>query len=144
MRAVRCCDKQVHVVDVPEPDGEGVLVNVGSAGICGSDLHMVELGFPFAGTIGHEVAGTLADVRAVALEPIAPCGHCDMCVKVDYVFCRRGPEMIYGVGKDGGMPDRIRVPERCIVPLPSNELAADACLVEPLAVAAHGVAMLDI
>jgi len=34
MKAVRCCDKHVHAVDVPVPHGEGVLVNVRSAGIC--------------------------------------------------------------------------------------------------------------
>jgi len=144
MKAVRCCDKKVHVVDVPEPSGEGVLVEVRSAGICGSDLHMLEHGFPIPGTLGHEVAGILRDGRAVALEPVAPCGHCDMCLGGDYFSCRRGAGMLYGVGLDGGMADRILVPERCIVPLPDNVRAEDACLVEPLAVAVHGIDMLDL
>ncbi|MDZ7784545.1 MAG: alcohol dehydrogenase catalytic domain-containing protein [Halioglobus sp.] len=144
MKAVRCCDRKVHVVDVPEPSGEGVLVEVRSAGICGSDLHMIEHGFPIPGTLGHEVAGTLRDGRAVALEPMAPCGHCDMCLSGDYFSCRRGAGMLYGVGLDGGMADRILVPERCIVPLPDNVRVGDACLVEPLAVAVHGIDMLDL
>lgn len=144
MKAVRCCDKKVHVVDVPEPSGEGVLIEVRSAGICGSDLHMIEHGFPIPGTLGHEVAGTLRDGRAVALEPMAPCGHCDMCLSGDYFSCRRGAGMLYGVSLDGGMADRILVPERCIVPLPDNVRAEDACLVEPLAVAVHGIDMLDL
>ena len=144
VKAVRCCDRQVHVVQVPAPAGEGVLVNVRSAGICGSDLHMVDQGFPIPGTLGHEVAGTLADGRAVALEPLAPCGHCDMCVRGDYFSCRAGAGMLYGVGLDGGMAEQIRVPPRCIVPLPDNVSAADACLVEPLAVAVHGIGMLDL
>ncbi len=139
MKAVRCCDGQVHVANVAAPGGEGVLVNVRSAGICGSDLHMVDKGFPLPGTLGHEVAGTLADGRAVALEPLAPCGHCDMCVRGDYFSCRLGAGMLYGVGRDGGMAEQIRVPERCIVLLPGNVPAADACLVEPLAVAVHGI-----
>ena len=70
MKVVRCCDKHVHVVDVPAPQGEGVLVKVRSAGICGSDLHMVNAGYDIPSTLGHEVAGTLSDGRAVALEPI--------------------------------------------------------------------------
>lgn len=144
MKAVRCCDKKIQVVEAPEPVGEGVLVNVRSSGICGSDLHMLNLGFDLPGIIGHEVAGTLRDGRAVALEPIAPCGHCDMCVQGDYQWCRAGPAMVCGVGRDGGMAEQILVPERSIVPLPSNVSAADACLVEPLAVAAHGVRMLDL
>jgi threonine dehydrogenase-like Zn-dependent dehydrogenase len=144
MKAVRCCDKQIHVVDVPTPDGEGVIVSVRSAGICGSDLHMVNAGFDLPSTLGHEVAGTLRDGRAVALEPVAPCGHCDMCVQGDYSLCRLSAGMVYGVGRDGGMAEQIIVPSRCIVPLPDNVSASDACLVEPLAVAAHGLRMLNI
>lgn len=144
MKAVRCCDKHVQVVDVPAPSGEGVIVNVRSAGICGSDLHMLDMGLPLASTLGHEVAGTLRDGRAVAVEPLAPCGHCDMCVAGDYFSCRTGPQMLYGVGRDGGMADQILVPASAIVALPNNVSAADACLVEPLAVAVHGVQMLDL
>jgi L-iditol 2-dehydrogenase len=144
MKAVRCCEKQIQVMDIPAPQGEGVIVNVRSSGICGSDLHMVNMGFAPAGTLGHEVAGTLKDGRAVALEPIAPCGHCDMCLQGDYQLCRLGPGMIHGVGLEGGMAEQILVPERAIVLLPSNVSAADACLVEPLAVAAHGIRMLDL
>lgn len=120
------------------------MVDVRSAGICGSDLHMIEHGFPIPGTLGHEVAGTLRDGRAVALEPLAPCGHCDMCLRGDYFSCRRGAGMLYGVSLDGGMADRILVPERCIVPLPNNVRVEDACLIEPLAVAVHGIDTLDL
>lgn len=144
MKAVRCCEKHVHVVDVPAPQGEGVLVKVRSAGICGSDLHMVAGGFPVTATLGHEVAGVLKDGTPVALEPIAPCGHCDQCAQGAYQFCRHLSESIYGVARDGGMAEEILVPARCIVPLPSNVRPEDACLVEPLAVAAHGLAMLNL
>ncbi|MDG1944901.1 MAG: alcohol dehydrogenase catalytic domain-containing protein [Halioglobus sp.] len=144
MKAVRCCDKQVQVLDVPAPTGEGVTINVRSAGICGSDLHMVNAGFKLPSTLGHEVAGTLKDGRAVALEPVAPCGHCDMCVRGNYEYCRLSAGMVYGIGRDGGMAEQIIVPERSIVFLPNNVSASDACLVEPLAVAAHGIRMLDL
>jgi L-iditol 2-dehydrogenase len=144
MKAVRCCDKHVKVVDIPAPSGAGVKVNVRSAGICSSDLHMIDAGFDMPATLGHEIAGTLSDGRAVALEPIAPCGHCDMCVQGDYHLCRLGVGMVHGIALDGGMAEKIIVPERCIVPLPNNVSAADACLVEPLAVAAHGIRMLDL
>jgi threonine dehydrogenase-like Zn-dependent dehydrogenase len=144
MKAVRCCDKHVQVVDVPTPRGEGVTVTVRAAGICGSDLHMINAGYELPSTLGHEVAGTLGDGRAVALEPMAPCGHCDMCVQGDYALCRLSAGMVYGVGRDGGMAEKIIVPARCIVPLASNVSAADACLVEPLAVAAHGLRMLTL
>ena len=57
MRAVRIREGQVVLDDVPAPAGEGVRVRVRSAGICGSDLHMVESGFPLTNTLGHEIAG---------------------------------------------------------------------------------------
>lgn len=114
-------------------------VKVSSAGICGSDLHMVNAGFAIAGTLGHEVAGLLGDGRPVALEPLSPCGHCDRCVQGDYGTCRAGAAMVHGIGLDGGMAEEILVPERCIVPLPGSVRVEDACLVEPLAVAAHGL-----
>ncbi len=145
MKAVRCCDNhQIEVVDIPAPSGEGVRVKVRSSGICGSDLHMINMGFAIPGTLGHEVAGVLSDGRAVALEPLSPCGHCDMCVSGDYGNCRTGAGMVHGVGRDGGMAEEIIVPESAIVALPSHLPVADACLVEPLAVAVHGIRMLDI
>ena len=52
--------------------------------------------------------------------------------------------MVHGIGRDGGMAEHMVVPARCIVPLPNNVSAADACLVEPLAVAARGIRMLDL
>jgi len=144
MKAVRCCDKAVHVVDVPAPEGEGVVVNVRSSGICGSDIHMVGMGFELPGTLGHEVAGTLRDGTPVALEPLAPCGHCDQCIEGAYGLCRLGGGMLHGVGLDGGMAEQIIVPETAIVPLPYGVSASDACLVEPLAVAAHGIRKLNL
>jgi len=44
-----------------------------------------------------------------------------------------------GIGHDGGMTDQMMVPERCIVPLAEATRLADASLVEPLAVAVHGI-----
>jgi len=139
MRAVRCAGDRVEVVDVPRPSGEGVRVKVASAGICGSDLHLVGGPFPIAATLGHEVAGTLADGRAVAVEPLAPCGHCPACVRGDYNLCARGPSIVMGTSLDGGMADEMIVPERSIVPLPAGVSATDACLIEPLAVSVHGL-----
>ncbi|MCG8592277.1 MAG: alcohol dehydrogenase catalytic domain-containing protein [Proteobacteria bacterium] len=139
MRAVRCAGDHVEVVDVPEPRGEGVRVRIHSAGICGSDLHLVGGPIPIAATLGHEMAGTAPDGRPVAIEPIAPCGACSYCLRGDTNLCTDGPSIIYGTARDGGMADEILVPERCLVPLPSGVRLGDACLVEPLAVAVHGL-----
>jgi 2-desacetyl-2-hydroxyethyl bacteriochlorophyllide A dehydrogenase len=125
--------------EVPTPRHEGVRVRIRSAGICGSDLHMVDSAFAPKITLGHEMAGELADGTPVAIEPIAACQTCDCCRRGDYNLCRKGPTTVIGVGLDGGMADEIVVPERCLSPLAAGVSLADASLVEPLAVAVHGI-----
>jgi threonine dehydrogenase-like Zn-dependent dehydrogenase len=110
MRAVRCREGSVQVVELPEPSGEGVRVRIRSAGICGSDLHMLAGGFPLSHTLGHEMAGLLDDGTPVVIEPIAPCGSCELCVEGRYNLCRLGPGAVLGVGRDGGMADCVVVP----------------------------------
>jgi threonine dehydrogenase-like Zn-dependent dehydrogenase len=139
MRAVRSRGKSVEVVEVPAPAGDGVRVRVASAGICGSDLHMVALGFLGERVLGHEVAGVTDDGTPVAIEPLSPCAACAPCVRGDYNLCEHGPRIIHGVGRDGGMADEMRVPARALVRLPAGVALGDACLVEPLAVVLHGL-----
>lgn len=137
MRAVRCPEGIPKLVEVPAPVGDGVVVNVASAGICGSDLHLLTFGLQ--STFGHEFAGTLADGTPVAIEPIDPCHECGACLDGNTQLCVRGPIMAFGVGRDGGMAEQVLVPERAISFLPAGVSARDGCLVEPLAVAVHGI-----
>jgi threonine dehydrogenase-like Zn-dependent dehydrogenase len=138
MRAVRIENGAVAVVDVPAPQGDGVRVRIKAAGICGSDLHMIEYGATMGVTLGHELAGELADGTPVAIEPLAPCEGCPACRVGDYNLCTGAPQMIFGIMRDGGMADELLVPPRCLVPLPTGIAVRDASLVEPLAVAIHG------
>lgn len=139
MRAVRCPGGTPTVVDValPVPHGDEVVVRVASAGICGSDLHLLSFGLPL--TFGHEIAGYLADGTAVAIEPIAPCGVCDSCRAGDLARCVRGPAIVLGVGRDGGMAEQCLVPVSALSPLPAGIDPRNGSLVEPLAVAVHGI-----
>ena len=139
MRAVRYTPNGIDVIDVPSPQGDGVRVRMRSAGICGSDLHMLEHGYHPPVTLGHELAGELTDGTPVAIEPLVPCGTCELCAAGDYNLCRSAPTMIVGIMRDGGMAEELLVPPRCLVPLPAGVSARDACLVEPLAVAVHGL-----
>jgi threonine dehydrogenase-like Zn-dependent dehydrogenase len=50
-----------------------------------------------------------------------------------------GPGIVLGVGRDGGMADEVIIPERSLVYLPTNLSVKDACLIEPVAVALHGL-----
>ncbi|MFN8628481.1 MAG: alcohol dehydrogenase catalytic domain-containing protein [Candidatus Binatia bacterium] len=139
MKAVRFEQGKVVVVDADPPQGVGVRVKIASAGICGSDLHMLAGGYPVPVTVGHEMAGTADDGTPVAIEPTAPCGHCAACVRGQYNLCEAGPQVIYGVGRDGGMAEQLIVPDRCLVPLPAGLPVENACLIEPVAVAVHGL-----
>ncbi|MPY93026.1 MAG: alcohol dehydrogenase catalytic domain-containing protein [Acidimicrobiia bacterium] len=135
MRAVRCTEAGVAVVDVAEPEGQGVLVEVASVGICGSDLHLVDMG-PRPVTFGHEVGGTV-DGRPVAICPVRYCGDCPSCRKGATSVCQLGSNTVVGIHRDGGMADRLIVEADCLVELPAGVAAADAWLVEPIAVGVH-------
>jgi threonine dehydrogenase-like Zn-dependent dehydrogenase len=139
MLAVGFEDGKVVLRDVQAPSGEGVRVKVRACGICGSDVTILDSGFPISGTPGHEIAGELDDGTPVAIEPLAACGDCDYCERGDTQVCERGNAMVFGVGRDGGMAEELIVPERCLVPLPRGVDATTGFLVEPLAVAVHGV-----
>ena len=119
-------------VPVPEPGPGQVLVKVGAAGLCHSDLHVLhefEEGTmngspPF--TLGHENAGWVEALgpgaRGVEVgEPVAVfgslgCGYCDHCQTGDENLCERQAELPgagWGLGVDGGMApymvvDRVR------------------------------------
>ena len=142
MRAVRSHDHQVAVVDVPDPSpsDDGVVVRIVSAGICGSDLHMVDL-YDMRVTLGHEFAGFLPDGRLVAVEPLHACRTCASCLAGRPYHCERDGLRMYGTAYDGGMADRCVVPPETIVPVPSGVDPRDSSLVEPLAVTVHAVRM---
>lgn len=139
MRAVYFKDGEVELREVQQTADEGVRVRVRSIGICGSDLHMLEMKSPLNCVVGHEVAGVLDDGTPVAVEPSMPCWECASCRAGDYNLCPVGAGRSLGVGRNGGMADELRVLESCLVYLPSNVDVRDACLVEPLAVAVHGM-----
>jgi threonine dehydrogenase-like Zn-dependent dehydrogenase len=140
VRAVRNTEAGVAVVAVPEPapEGEQVVVHVRSAGICGSDLHMLAWG-ALPHTLGHEIGGHLDDGTPVAISPLAPCGTCDRCGAGEPQQCRTAAARLLGVGADGGMADVLAVDPSRVVALPDGVSAADGCLAEPLACSLHAL-----
>ena len=140
MRAVRNTERGIEVLDVPAPESPDglVRVRVRSAGICGSDLHLIEWG-PLPVTLGHEFAGVLDDGTEVAVQPQTPCEVCDCCRRGDQHLCREILSRTHGVSIDGGLADEVWVDPRAVVALPAGVRLEDAGLVEPLAVAVHGI-----
>ena len=115
---------RLEEVEVPEPQGDQVLVRVAGAGVCRSDLHVLDgmlseyLRLPV--TMGHEIAGWVEhvgpDVRDLeGGEPVVVmvgwgCGHCYWCVSGHEQLCPDGDEA--GSTIDGGFAEYVLVPHR--------------------------------
>jgi NAD+-dependent secondary alcohol dehydrogenase Adh1 len=135
----------LELIDRPRPEvahPTDVLVRIGGAGVCATDLHAIEglmepAGVTLPRVLGHENAGwveelgdavsTVAKGDAVLVYPPYSCGLC--------VACRRGNDMhcarheFTGLSVDGGFAEYVVVSERSLVALPAG--------VDPAAVAPH-------
>lgn len=138
MRAIRVEGGSPKLVDVPMPSGDGVMVRVRTSSICGSDLHMMRLGFVEGQLLGHEFAGTTPDGTAVAVEPLLGCADCAACANGDRGHCAQGIRLM-GLSDAGGMAEYVLAPAENLVQLPTGLDLSIACLVEPLAVALRGL-----
>lgn len=138
VRGVRITGDGVRVVDAGADSTGGVRVSVVSAGICGSDLHLVSFG-PSPFTLGHEFCGRLDDGTPVTVLPVVHCGTCDRCRAGAEHQCPSALGAMYGISRHGGMADEVWVDPSCAKALPADLPLEHACLVEPLAVALHGL-----
>ncbi|HSW45140.1 MAG TPA: alcohol dehydrogenase catalytic domain-containing protein [Phycisphaerae bacterium] len=126
----------------PEPAAgtEDVLIAVGLAGICATDLEIVKGYMSFRGVPGHEFVGTVIEGprkwqgRRVVAEINCVCGRCEMCQRGLANHCRR--RTVIGIdGRDGAFAERIAVPERNLHLVPDAVTDEQAVFVEPLAAA---------
>ena len=167
MRAVRWHarnDVRLDEVPVPVPGDTQVLVRVEAAAICGTDVDEVRQGpitvpvrpHPVNGrsapmTLGHEIVGVVAEAgpasgvavgARVAPWPSQPCGQCRDCVTGHANRCSL--MVALGMSADGGMADYVLVEGSRCVPVGADVELERAVLVEPFAVALHGVHQVDI
>ena len=143
MRAVNYSEGKVKTYDAPEPSGEGIIVNISTCGICGTDMHLLESGMHLPHIAGHEISGFLNDGSPVAIEPLTYCGSCRECKEGKYNLCSSKEFDILGATTDGGMAEKMIVPEHCIVNLNKEMDIKNSSLVEPIAVAVHGYKITD-
>ncbi len=149
MRALVVADHAVEVTSLPDPSpgNDEVVVAVHSCGICGSDVHGVELGRAARGQVlGHELSGTVVALGrgvdavriddVVAVNPLGGCGSCEECARGLSFRCAGVPNV--GLEVPGGFAEYLVVPAAQLYPLGSASLE-DGAHVEPLAVALHGV-----
>ena len=159
MRAVRVHEygKEPAIDDVPEPVVSGpldVLVRIDAAGVCRTDLHIVEgqwaqkSGVALPYTIGHENAGTVVDIGPavtnvsagdrVILHPLVTCGLCRACRGGDDVHC--GNSRFPGIDVDGGMAELLLTGARSVVRLADHLAPRDvAALADAGLTAYHAV-----
>ncbi|MEU1710647.1 NAD(P)-dependent alcohol dehydrogenase [Streptomyces sp. NPDC005706] len=160
MKAVQVIeyDEPPVLVDVPDPQITGpldVIVRIGGAGVCRTDLHILEgqwkekSGVALPYTIGHENAGWVAEVGQavtnvkigdpVILHPLVTCGLCRACRAGDDVHCMNSA--FPGIDADGGYAEYLKTSARSVVPLaPSLEPASVAALADAGLTAYHAVA----
>jgi propanol-preferring alcohol dehydrogenase len=161
MKAVRLTewesDPVLTEVPVPEPRGEEVLVKVGAAGLCRTDLHIMSSApgaFPYTlpFTLGHESAGWVAALGPDASgfgvgDPVVVysrwgCGTCWQCAHGRDNACVRthgGPHG-GGLGRDGGLADFLVVPSaRYLVPTPGLDPVRAAPLADAALTSYHAV-----
>ena len=145
--------EDIRIEDVPVPEaapGE-LIVQVGAALTCGTDLKVFRRGYHARMIVppalfGHELAGTVVEAgegvdgftsgdRVVALNS-APCGQC--------YFCERGQENLCDdlLFNNGAYAEFIRIPARIVAKntlrIPDHVPLEHAALTEPLACAVHG------
>jgi len=142
MRALRLVEfkREPELVEIPEPTpGPGeVVIEVGAAGACHSDLHiMFDLDaaytpWPLPFTLGHENAGRIHSLgeglseyeigEPVAVYGAWGCGTCARCSVGIENYCERSQFTGGGgLGIDGGMADYLLVPsQRHLVRLPDG------------------------
>ena len=144
-------DIRIEHVPVPEAAPGELIVRVGAALTCGTDLKVFRRGYHARMIVppalfGHELAGTVVQAgesvtefgpedRVVALNS-APCGQC--------YFCKRNQENLCDdlLFNNGAYAEFIRIPARIVAKntlhVPAHVPLEHAALTEPLACAVHG------
>jgi len=143
-----CEDLRLEQRPIPVPKDDQVLIEMDCVGICGTDIHFWKTGKigPFTQNrpvvIGHESSGvvcklgknvkTLKVGDRVAIEPIEPCRHCDLCKAGQYYMC---PEL--ALPTEGNLTRYYaHVADMCFK-LPDHVTMEEGAILEPLAVGVH-------
>src|ERR687887_111058 len=156
MKAVRLhgYHQQPVVEDVPEPTVKGpldVVVKIGGAGVCRTDLHIIEgqwaeamhPALPY--TLGHENAGWIAEVGSavtnvqpgdtVILHPTPTCGLCRACRAGDDMHC--ADSTFPGLSHDGGMAEYLLTSARACVKLDPQTRPQDVAALADAGITAY-------
>lgn len=156
-------EPELREIPTPRPSGEELLVRVEAAGLCRSDLHIMDsaagaFGYPLPLTLGHEVAGTVVDTgpaadrrrlgETVVVHGVWGCGACRNCARGRENYCLRlrpgsdgrGKPIGNGLGHPGGLAEAMIVPSaRFLVPAHGVDPVVCAPLADAGLTAYHAV-----
>lgn len=133
-------DLRVIEGERPVPGDDEALIQLRVAGICNTDLELIQGYKNFAGTLGHEFVGDVVEGpanwigRRVVGEINITCGVCDLCRRGLSSHCRQR-RTLGMMNYDGAFADLFRLPVRNLVLVPDAVLDEAAVFVEPLAAA---------
>jgi NAD+-dependent secondary alcohol dehydrogenase Adh1 len=156
MKAVRLhgYHQQPVVEEVPEPSVKGpldVIVKIGGAGVCRTDLHIIEgqwaaaMGVELPYTLGHENAGWVAEIGSavsnvqvgdtVILHPTPTCGLCRACRAGQDMHCV--DSAFPGLDSDGGMAEYLLTSARACVKLDPQTRPQDVAALADAGITAY-------
>ena len=142
MKATYFDGKQIILDEnFPDPQSDETLVRVNLAGICGTDLEILDGYMEYTGILGHEFVGTVEKSRnptmvgkRVVGEINAGCGKCDSCMNGIQRHCPS--RTVLGILKrDGAFAEFLSLPEKNLHVIPDSISNEQAVFVEPLAAA---------
>lgn len=136
---VQTAPHSLEIRDVPVPEAD--VVRVTFCGVCGSDMHAYGGHDPRRPTpivLGHEIVGTDAAGRAVAVNPLATCGTCAYCTSGRDNLCQER-KILSMPPRPGGFAQAVSAPDRYCVAIPEGVPLAAAALAEPFACGWHAV-----
>lgn len=159
MRAVQVVGyhDKLQLNEVPAPEVTGpfdVIVKIGGAGVCRTDLHILEgqweekSGVALPYTIGHENAGWVDAVGdavtnvavgdKVILHPLITCGLCRACRFGDDVHCENS--QFPGIDTNGGYAEFLKTTARSVVRIDDSLEPADVAALADAGLTAYHAA----
>jgi len=146
--------QQPQLDEVPDPKISGpldVIVKIGGAGVCRTDLHIMEgqwdaaMGTPLPYILGHENAGWVHEIGSavtnvavgdtVILHPTPTCGLCHACRAGDDMHCINSS--FPGLSTDGGMAEYLLTTARACVKLDPQTRPEDVAALADAGITAY-------